>query len=197
MGPVSPQPRKSISSDPLATRPASRSVSRSATKAPARPTSALKSSSRPAAVASQKSALNPSKKPESSSKAPLKTASPASASDALALKAAAALSGANLKKSSDAPDGNNYSLGGKSPFLPSYNIEKRPLGDKVKEKKVEEIPKKNVYKREEPSKPSKKTPTVVIDEPKKSSGLSTVIIIILTIILGAAAGAGIYFLLPK
>ena len=182
MGPAQPRPARRASGDPLATRPASRAI-KSSVKSPATPLSNAK----PSAKAPVKSSVKP----------PLKTTSPAKASDDLALKAAAALSGANLKQKSDAPDGNSYSLGGKSPFLSSYNIEKRPLGDKIKEKKVEEIPKKNIYKREESVKKSKKSPTVIIDEPKKSSGLSTFIIILLTIILGAAVGAGVYFLFFK
>ena len=184
MGPAQPRPARRASGDPLATRPASRAIK-----------SAVKPVASSVRLSSSPSTLKSPAKP--AMKSPLKTTSPAKASDDLALKAAAALSGANLKQKSDAPDGNSYSLGGKSPFLSSYNIEKRPLGDKIKEKKVEEIPKKNIYKREETVKKSKKSPTVIIDEPKKSSGLSTFIIILLTIILGAAVGAGVYFLFFK
>jgi len=173
MGPSTRTVKKS-SSDPLAARPVVRSASK--TPSPKKPVA-----EKPA----------PIKKP---AQKPLKTASPAKDSDALALKAAAALSGTNLKSS--APS--KYTLNGKSPFLSSYNIEKRPLSDSIKEKKVEEITKKNVYKKEEkPVKKSKKEPVVVIDQPKKSSGLSLVIIILITILLGAAVGAGAYFLLPK
>ena len=167
----SSRPTKKTSGDPLANRVSSR------------PTSASKSVKKPVAKPTPKPTPKPIPKP-----VPKKAES-----DALALKAAAALSGSDLKSSK----ASQYTAPGKSPFLSSYNIEKRPLGKDIKEKKIEEIPKKNVYEKEEsaPNKP-KKSPVVVIDQPKKSSGLSLVIIIILTIILGAAVGAGAYFLLP-
>ena len=144
MGPASTAPRK-MSGDPLANRPAARSVAKTTSKTVAKAASktpvktAPKPSARPASVS------------KTAPKKPLKTASPAKDSDALAKKAAAALSGSNLKADLKA---SKYTLNGKSPFLPSYNVEKRPLSDSIKEKKVEEIPKKNVYEKSKKSEKS-------------------------------------------
>ena len=131
--------------------------------------------------------------------------------DDLALKASAALSG-----SAKAPDNNAYSLGGKSPFLSNYTIDKRPLSNSVPTKKrdnyeklsflgvnEESTSRKNVYdKSEKPSekldqKAKKSKPVKVIDDTKKKRGVPTWLVIIITIILGATVGAGVYFLLPK
>ena len=122
------------------------------------------------------------------------------------------------KPAPKAPDNNAYSLGGKSPFLPNYSVDKRPLSDSVPTKKrdnyeklsflgVDEksTPRKNVYdkpaepaEKPEKDKKDKEPKTVkVIDDTKKKRGIPTWLVIILTIILGAAVGAGVYFLLPK
>ena len=94
---------------------------------------------------------------------------------------------------SAAPDAASYTLGGKSPFLTSVNVEKRPLSG-VKS----DIPQKNTYKKSPTAKPAeKKDPVKIVQKPqKKGNGLATFFIIVLTIILGAAAGAAAYFLLP-
>ncbi|MBR3320006.1 hypothetical protein IKG20_01745 [Candidatus Saccharibacteria bacterium] len=108
----------------------------------------------------------------------------------------------------------------KSPFLPNYTVDKRPLSNSIPPKKKdnfeklsylgvpeqpqdEHVRKKNVYdKKSEKSKDSKEkteeSKTVkVIDDSKKKHGIPVIIVILLTIILGAAVGAGVYFLLPK
>lgn len=159
--------------------------------------------------------------------APKSTQKPASKTtdqpkDAVARKASAALSGSAKNSSDDAPDNNAYVLGGRSPFLPSYSVDKRPLSSSVKPKETNnfeklsylgvsdassEKPRKNVYEKtpeielssaDAHKKSKKKSKTVkIIDDSDKKSGLPLVIIILLTIILGAAVGAGVYFLLPK
>ena len=236
--------RRASSTDPLISRPVAKRVVKKTTVS--RPAPSSKSVSRPVARPAIKSTTNPpmksastvrkpaepkilySKKPileEKATKAKLealKSPKPAPKSvpitgrpkDDLALKASAALSGS--KKSLDSPDNNAYSLGGKSPFLENYKIDKRPLSNSVPEdgkKNFEKIsylgtidepeeeatPKKNVYEKKEPSKKKKKTGHTVrvIDGDKKKSGIPLVVVIILTILLGAAVGAGIYFILPK
>lgn len=136
--------------------------------------------------------------------------------DDLALKASVALSGGAKSASVKSPDNNAYSLGGKSPFLPNYTINKRPLSNSVPSKKQDNYEKlsflgvseeptshKNIYDKAEPAsekldKKSKKPKTVkVVDDTKKKRGVPTWLVIIITIILGAAVGAGVYFLLPK
>ena len=144
----------------------------------------------------------------------------AAANDDLAIKASAALSGTSqpAEKSSSSPDGNAYSLGGKSPFLPHYNIDKRPLSNSVPKKNGEQFEKlsylgvseqghdsarkKNIYHRSEKSddpkesKDRKEKAVKIIDNDSEKRGVPIWLIIIITIILGAAAGAGVYFLLP-
>ena len=135
--------------------------------------------------------------------------------DDLAIKASAALSGASKPATASAPDNNAYSLGGKSPFLPNYTIDKRPLSDSVptknKDTNFEKLsflgvsddtptkPKKNVYEKKTPSDPAPSTSKTVriIDDTKQKHGIPVALIILLTIIFGAAVGAGVYFLLPK
>lgn len=141
--------------------------------------------------------------------------------DDLAIKAAAALSG-SAQPAVKSPDNNAYSLGGKSPFLENYVIDKRPLSDSIPAKPKDNFEKlsflgvseqepsrhKNVYKKtkkpsdspekaEKSTKPQKSKTVKVIDDTKKKHGVPTWLVILITIILGAAVGAGVYFLLPK
>ena len=203
---------RSSSTDPLISRPVAKKVAEKPVvkkESPAKVT-VEKTSEKP--MISRKPAtsrdLYPTKKPEE--KKPVKTTD--KPVDNLAKKASDALAG---RKSPDAPDGNSYSLSGKSPFLPNYTIDKRPLSSSVPEKKKEENfeklsflgvsetsdkPRKNVYEKKEDEKKGKKKekkPVKIIDDSDKKSGLPLFVIIILTIILGAAVGAGVYFLLPK
>ena len=135
--------------------------------------------------------------------------------DDLALKVAAVVSNSTKPTTPKAPDNNAYSLGGKSPFLLNYNVNKRPLSDSVPTKKRDNYEKlsflgvneeptshKNVYNKEEktsekPAKDKKVKTVKVVDDAKKKRGVPTWLVIIITIILGAAVGAGVYFLLPK
>ena len=114
------------------------------------------------------------------------------------------------------PDNNAYSLGAsaKSPVLPSYSVDKRPLSSSVPEKSsassyeklsflgvndsADKTPRKNVYeKKQKPEKPQKSSrPVKIIDDKEQKSGLPLPVIIILTILLGIATGAGVFFLLP-
>ena len=203
---------RSSSTDPLISRPVAKKVAEKPVvkkESPAKVT-VEKTSEKP--MISRKPAtsrdLYPTKKPEE--KKPVKTTD--KPVDDLAKKASDALAG---RKTPDAPDGNSYSLSGKSPFLPNYTIDKRPLSSSVPEKKKEENfeklsflgvsetsdkPRKNVYEKKEDEKKGKKKekkPVKIIDDSDKKSGLPLFVIIILTIILGAAVGAGVYFLLPK
>lgn len=226
------------SSDPLASRPASRPAIKP--KPPVKPAPSVasqipsKATSAPAAKPATKNPDNPATKPTPKPPVPhpdrtpriettAQTTTPQSKPvDALALKASAALSGTS-QPASQVPDNNTYSLGGKSPFLENYTINKRPLSDSVPAKKQDNFEKlsflgvndgdsshrKNVYPKssarsiDQPAEPTKakvktKTKTVkVIDDTTKKSGVPTWLVIIITIILGAAVGAGVYFLLPK
>lgn len=91
----------------------------------------------------------------------------------------------------EVPDAASYTLGGKSPFLTSVTVEKRPLSQSVPSKK-------NVYEKAEKPVEKPKEPTKIIKKKeKKSSGLWMFLIVILTIILGTLAGAAAFFLLPN
>lgn len=114
------------------------------------------------------------------------------------------------EKKTDAPDANKYSLGGRSPFLSSVRVEKRPLSsfvsNETKTLKAEtRTPVKNSYRtkikqvvnkvREDrsESQPPRRRETTIISTPKDhANGIGLSIAIILTVILGAAIGAVIY-----
>ncbi len=127
--------------------------------------------------------------------------------DDLAIKASAALSG-NSKPAEKTSDGS------KSPFLPNYNIDKRPLSNSVPTKKNgEQFEKlsylgvsnqshdsshKNIYHRKtkESADTFESNKTVkIVDNETKNHGMPVWLIIVITIILGAAVGAGVYFLI--
>ena len=122
------------------------------------------------------------------------------------------------KEPTASPDGNAYSLSGKSPFLPHYSVDKRPLSNSIPDKKTggqfeklsylgvgeqgSDFTRKNIYDKSEGPSDTKlnstdSEPVKIIDDTKKKHGMPTWLIIILTIILGAGVGAGVYFLLPK
>ena len=213
---VSRKPR--ANADPLASRPASRPV-----KKPAPKVAKVHSVSDqiPPKITVKKTEQKPyiSREPAKSRDLyPEPKPAKAKTDDALAIKASATLSGTSKPAEAKAPDNNAYSLGGKSPFLPNYTVDKRPLSNSVPAKKPdanfeklsflgvgeEASSKKNIYekkseaKKDKKDKKDKKSKTVrVIDDTKKKRGIPVFVVILLTIILGAAVGAGVYFLLPK
>lgn len=100
----------------------------------------------------------------------------------------------------------NYILGGRSPFINTDKIIKRPLSDSTRENAArlddqneEESsslvrPRKNVYeKRDHSKKSAKKTTTMIVEDRPKGIGVSLAIAITLMIILGTIVGAFIYF----
>ena len=221
--------RRAASSDPFVSRPATKPANKPAIKPAAKP--AVKPVKKPAPRPELAIKVEKTKEKAYISREPAKSRDlyptdpkledkkPASADKSdKPNKPVASTKSANSDK---LPDNNSYSLGGKSPFLPNYNIDKRPLSSSVPEKKSEhfekvsylgvsdsasEKPRKNVYEKKEiidlepepKSAKKKKNKTVkIIDHPDKKSGIPLFLIIIITIILGAAVGAGVYFLLPK
>ena len=100
----------------------------------------------------------------------------------------------------------NYVLGGRSPFINTDKVVKRPLSDSTREKanlRAEEPeissespmkPRKNVYaKRDRNKKSTKKTTTMIVEDRPKGIGISLAIAITLMIILGTIVGAFVYF----
>lgn len=131
-----------------------------------------------------------------------------------ALGAALKISGNTSEKTSqkldstpDTSENNmNYILGGRSPFINTDKIIKRPLSDSTRENAArldgqnEEEPssparpRKNVYeKRDHSKKSAKKTTTMIVEDRPKGIGISLAIAITLMIILGTIVGAFIYF----
>lgn len=130
------------------------------------------------------------------------------------LRAALKISGNPSEKTSqkldstpDTSENNmNYILGGRSPFINTDKIIKRPLSDSTRENAArlddqneEELsspvrPRKNVYeKRDHSKKSAKKTTTMIVEDRPKGIGISLAIAITLMIILGTIVGAFIYF----
>ena len=130
------------------------------------------------------------------------------------LRAALKISGNPSEKTSqkldstpDTSENNmNYILGGRSPFINTDKIIKRPLSDSTRENATrlddqneEESsspvrPRKNVYeKRDHSKKSAKKTTTMIVEDRPKGIGISLAIAITLMIILGTIVGAFIYF----
>lgn len=98
----------------------------------------------------------------------------------------------------ETPDANNYSLGGRSPFLTDAKVEKRPLGSVLPDGSTYGVRStKNVYSQRtyvgRSNIPEKKQP-VIISENKKASGWAWTLVIFLIIVVGGALGLGAYFL---
>lgn len=104
-----------------------------------------------------------------------------------------------LEKSDTGRNNTSYVYGGKSPFINTDKVDKRPLSSIARDlAKQDEMPHKNIYARRVAAvKHEKEVPTMVVESgrEKDKSGISLIIAIILTIILGAAVGAIAYLAL--
>ena len=117
------------------------------------------------------------------------------------------------KSTPDTPDTNKYSLGGRSPFLSSVKVEKRPLSGLVPTstrtiRTEAKAPIRNTYRakikqviskeKDSPkpeSKPARRHETTIISTPESHSHtIGLAIAITLTIILGALIGAVLYLI---
>ena len=106
----------------------------------------------------------------------------------------------------------NYILGGRSPFINTDKIVKRPLSDSRKDnsktstsfdassmlKNSEESPsasktRKNIYAKRENIKKTAKKSTMIVEDRPKGVGISLAIAITFMIILGTVVGALVYF----
>ena len=106
----------------------------------------------------------------------------------------------------------NYVLGGRSPFINTDKIVKRPLSDSRKDnstvstsfdaasmlKQTDDLtavskPRKNVYAKRESVKKSTKKGTMIVEDRPKGVGISLAIAITFMIILGTVVGALVYF----
>lgn len=106
----------------------------------------------------------------------------------------------------------NYVLGGRSPFINTDKIVKRPLSESRKDnstistsfdaasmlKQADDLtgvskPRKNVYAKRENTKKSTKKGTMIVEDRPKGVGISLAIAITFMIILGTVVGALVYF----
>ena len=105
----------------------------------------------------------------------------------------------------------NYILGGRSPFINTDKIVKRPLSESRKddskfsasfdvssmlknnEESVTPKPRKNVYAKRENTKKVTKKGTMIVEDRPKGVGISLAIAITFMIILGTVVGALVYF----
>lgn len=95
----------------------------------------------------------------------------------------------------DAPDGNRYTLGGKSPFLVTADqVDKRPLSNHLPEGTASSVKStKNIYSRREILKVDKRPAPIITDaKTKDRSGLGLAIAIVVTLALGALVGTLAY-----
>jgi len=96
----------------------------------------------------------------------------------------------------EAPDANNYSLGGKSPFIMDAKVEKRPLGDYVAEGNERGVRStKNVYSQRTPvTEGAPEVEPIVIETPKRKSGWIWALVTLLVIAAGGGLGILAYIL---
>jgi hypothetical protein len=108
-------------------------------------------------------------------------------------------------KKADAPDGNRFSLGGRSPFLASVKVEKRPLSGLVPDEEIQPIkkevktPLKNAYRakikqvlKSDDKEVVHRETTIVSTPNTPIHNISLAFAILLTVILGALIGAVVY-----
>ena len=104
----------------------------------------------------------------------------------------------------------NYVLGGRSPFINTDKIVKRPLSDSRREDNFNKTSlsndnqkdgsngrnsksRKNVYAKRETAKKTAKKGTMIVEDRPKGVGISLAIAITFMIILGTIVGALVYF----
>lgn len=110
------------------------------------------------------------------------------------------------KAKAEAPDGNMYTLGGRSPFLTSVHVEKRPLSQYAPASNMTSLetlantPVKNTYRAKmkkllENDAAEIHRQTLIVSTPDdagRSHSTALIIAIILTVLLGAGVGALVY-----
>lgn len=112
---------------------------------------------------------------------------------------------AGQSRKADAPDANRFTLGGRSPFLSSVKVEKRPLSSLVPDEDIQPIrketktPLKNAYRakikqvlKSDDKEVVHRETTIVSTPNTPVHNISLAIAILLTIILGALIGAVVY-----
>jgi hypothetical protein len=95
-----------------------------------------------------------------------------------------------------APNANNYSLGGRSPFVANTKVEKRPLGLNVPDTSASSIRSThNTYSQKSPTRATENAKKhIVTQEPKKKSGWLWALAVLGIIVAGGAVGMLAYLL---
>ena len=103
-----------------------------------------------------------------------------------------------VRKATDekAPNANNYSLGGRSPFLTDAKVEKRPLGKNIPETSSSALKStKNTYSQKAPSKAAHHAKKHVVTEaPKKHTGWLWALVVLFVLAAGGGLGYLAYIL---
>lgn len=95
-----------------------------------------------------------------------------------------------------APNANNYSLGGRSPFLTDAKVEKHPLGKNIPETSSTALKStKNTYSQKAPSKTAHHAKKHVVTEaPKKHTGWLWALVVLFVLAAGGGLGYLAYIL---
>lgn len=180
-----------VAAHPVAPARPAATVRRPAVK-PAAPRAAANPAARAAHLAAHPTA-KPVARPASAH-----TIAPAARPAAPAAKPVAKPVAKPASKIGPAPNANNYSLGGRSPFLnPNAQVEKRPLGANIPETSASALKSThNVYSHKSPLHDKTNTGKhVVTESPKKKSGWLWTITVIGVIAAGAGLGYLAYLLI--
>lgn len=176
---VKPAPRRTpIKGDIMA--PAKHPVTKTVTVKPAKPLATPKPAIKPMAKPTPKKPETPA-----TQKAPIAPVAPKPAIEKT--------KPLPLIRHKDAPNANNYSLGGRSPFMTDAKVEKRPLGSNVPDTNAATLRSThNVYSQKSPTRTTENTKKHIIAKtPRKKSGWVWTLAVIGVI----AAGGGLGFLL--
>lgn len=100
-------------------------------------------------------------------------------------------------KRREAPNANNYSLGGRSPFMTNTHVEKRPLGTNIPETSASALRStRNVYSQKSPTRATENAQKhVIAQDPGKKSGWLWTLIVIAVIAAGGGLGYLAYLLI--
>lgn len=151
----------------------------------------------PKNIATPKAAAKPQPKPVA--KTPIAPASatapktPAPKAKATPKNIAEKAKPLSLPRRKDAPNANNYSLGGRSPFMTDAKVEKRPLGNNIPETNAAALRSThNIYSQKSPTRAAENAKKhIIAKSPRKQSGWIWTLAVIGVI----AAGGGLGFLL--
>ena len=198
--PATPRAPQKPAAKPVAKKPTPAPISRLASRPAVKPVA--KTITKPT-VAAAKPVSKPVMRP-----APAKPAHPAQAAARPVLKPAAKPAAPATKpaakpvvatpvlKKREAPNANNYSLGGRSPFVPNTKVEKRPLGKNVPETSASALRStRNVYSQKSPTRATENAKKhIITQDPKKKSGWLWTLIVLGVIAAGGGLGYLTYLL---